>query len=210
MNGAGRRYAFPEPRRRFDFEFPRHGLECECDRGVWVSNQTDSAVCEPLQRGLGYLVDQSHPPLFFAGLLGVGDVLEHCLSRLDRHDRDVSPIVLESQSRTVVINVYDPEPVSVQIVQQDGLLERTTEIIGSGIGLGVLSEVRRTAQMLDLDLRPLTDHFYKRLAMERMTVVQTYSLFRGDLQSKQARFTQVLRSLQSKCRREATLLRDLL
>jgi len=178
--------------------------------GVGVSNQTDSAVGEPLQRGLGYLVDQSHPPLFFAALLGVGDVLEHALARLDRHDRDVSPIVLESRSRTVVINVYEPEPTSIQIVQEDGPLERTTEIIGSGIGLGVLTEVRRTAQILNLDLRPLTERFYKRLSMERMTVVQTYSLFRGDLQTKKSRFIQVLRSLQAKCRREASLLRDLL
>lgn len=175
-----------------------------------MSDQTDSAVGEPLQRGLGYLVDQSHSPLFFAGLQGVGDVLEHCLARFDRHDRDVSPIVLESRSRTVVINVYEPDPVSVQIVQQDGVLERTTEIIGSGIGLGVLAEVRRTAQILDLDLCPLTEHFYKRLSMEKMTFVQTYALFRGDLQSKQARFVQVLRSLQAKTRREASLLRDLL
>jgi len=49
---------------------------------------------EPLQRGLGYLVDQSHSPLFFAAVQGIGDVLEHHLSRLEQHGRDVSPIVL--------------------------------------------------------------------------------------------------------------------
>ena len=165
---------------------------------------------EPLQRGLGYLVDQSHPPLFFAAVLGFGDILEHSLSRLEQHGRDVSPIVLESQSRTVVINVYEPEPVTVQVVQQDGPLERTTEILGSGIGMSVLVEVRRAAQILDLQLMPLTDHFCKRLANEKATYVQTYALFRGDPLAKQSRFAQVLRGLQNKYRREASLLRDLL
>ena len=129
-----------------------------------MSDQSTTVLSEPLQRGLGYFVDQSHSPLFFAALLGVGDVLDHCLSRLDQHGRDVSPIVLESRSRTVVMTVYEPEPVSVQIVQEDGPLERRTEILGLGIGLGVLSEVRRAALILDLQLRPLTDHFYKRLS----------------------------------------------
>lgn len=165
---------------------------------------------DPLQRGLGYLIDQSHPPLFFAAVLGVGDVLEHSLTRLEQFDRDVSPIVLESQSRTVVINVYEPEPVTVQIVQHDGSLERTTEILGSGIGLNVLGEVRRTAQILGLALMPLTDHFCRRLSNEKTTYVQTYALSRGDAGARKARFAQVLRGLQNKYRREATLLRDLL
>jgi hypothetical protein len=159
---------------------------------------------------LGYLVDQSHPPLFFAAVLGVGDVLEHCLSRLEQYGRDVSPIVFESQNRTVVINVYEPEPVTVQVVQQEGPLERTTEILGSGMGLAVLGEVRRAAGILDLELRPLTDHFCKRLSNEKATYVQTYALLRGDALAKQTRFAQVLRGLQNKYRREATLLRDLL
>jgi hypothetical protein len=159
---------------------------------------------------LGYIVDQSHPPLFFAAVLGIGDVLEHSLSRLEEDGRDVSPIVFESRSRTVVINLYDPEPVTVQIVQQDGFLERTTEILGSGIGLSALSEVRRAAQILDLELTPLTDHFCKRLANEKSTYVQTYALFRGEPRAKQTRFAQILRGLQDKYRREATLLRDLL
>jgi hypothetical protein len=175
-----------------------------------VANQHSLVQAEPLQQGLGYLVDQSHPPLFFAAFLGVGDVLEHSLSRLEQFARDVSPIVIESRSRTVVINVYEPEPVTVQVVQQDGPLERTTEILGTGIGLGVLREVRRTAQILDLELRPLTDHFCKRLSNEKATYVQTYALFRGDALAKQSRFAQVLRGLQDKCRREDTLLRDLL
>jgi len=159
---------------------------------------------------LGYLVDQSNSPLLFAAVLGVGDVLEHSLTRLEQHGRDVSPIVLESQSRTVVINVYEPEPLTVQVVQHDGTLERMTEILGSGIGLSVLFEVRRTAQILGLDLLPLTDHFCKRLANEKATYVQTYALFRGDAAARNVRFAQVLRGLQNKYRREATLLRDLL
>jgi len=165
---------------------------------------------EPLQRGLGYLIDQSHSPLFFAAVAGNAGVLEHSLSRLEEFGCDVSPIVLESRSRTVVINVYEPDPVSVQIVQQDGTLERTTEILGAGIGLSVLGEVRRTAQILDLELTPLTDHFCKRLSNEKSTYTQTYALFRGDAAAKNARFAQVLRGLQNKYRREATLLRDLL
>jgi len=175
-----------------------------------VTDQLAAVPCEPLQRGLGYIVDQSHPPLFFAAVLGVGDVLEHSLSRLEQDGRDVSPIVYESRSRTVVINLYEPEPISVQVVQQDGLLERTTEILGSGIGLSALSEVRRTARILDLELTPLTDHFCRRMSNEKSTTLQTYALFRGDARAKQTRFAQVLRGLQDKCRREATLLRDLL
>ena len=175
-----------------------------------MTDQPATIPCEPLQRGLGYIVDQSHAPLFFAAVLGIGDVLEHSLSRLEQDGRDVSPIVFESRSRTVVINLYDPEPVTVQIVQQDGLLERTTEILGSGIGLTALSEVRRAAQILDLELTPLTDHFCKRMSNEKSTYVQTYALFRGDAHAKQTRFAQILRGLQDKYRREATLLRDLL
>lgn len=175
-----------------------------------MTDHLATAPCEPLQRGLGYIVDQSHPPLFFAAVLGVADVLEHSLMRLEQNGRDVSPIVIESQSRTVVINVYEPEPVTVQVVQHDGPLERMTEILGSGIGLSVLVEVRRTAQILGLDLLPLTDHFCKRLANEKATYVQTYALFRGDARANQTRFAQILRGLQDKYRREATLLRDLL
>jgi hypothetical protein len=175
-----------------------------------VADQPSLVQSEPLQRGLGYLVDQSHPPLLFAAFQGVGDVLEHSLSRLEQFARDVSPIVIESQSRTVVINVYEPEPVTVQVVQQDGPLERTTEILGAGIGLSVLREVRRTAQILDLELTPLTDHFCKRLSNEKTTYVHTYALLQGDALAKQARFAQVLRGLQIKYRREDSLLRDLL
>ena len=175
-----------------------------------MADQQGSVQAESLQRGLGYLVDQSHPPLFFAAIAGIGDTLESSLSRLEGFGCDVSPIVLESQSRTVVINVYEPDPVMVQVVQQDGALERPTEILGAGIGLSVLGEVRRTAQILDLKLAPLTDHFYKRLSNEKTTYVQTYSLFRGDAAAKSARFAQALRGLQNKYRREATLLRDLL
>ncbi len=169
-----------------------------------------SATCEPLQRGLGYFIDQSHPALFFAAVQGTGDILEHSLRRLDQDDRDVSPIVFESRSRTLVLNLYEPEPVTIQIVQEDGPLERTTEILGAGIGLGVLVEVRRTARILDLDLQPITERFYKRISLEKTTATQTYALFRGDPQQKSARYAQVLKSMQAKCRRDSNLLRDLL
>lgn len=175
-----------------------------------MSDQTSSATCDPLQRGLGYVIDQSHPPLFFAAVLGVGEVLEHSLQRLEEFGCDVSPIVFESRSRTVVVNVYEPEPVTVQIVQEDGPLERVTEILGAGIGIGVLGEVRRVVHILDLDLRSLTERFCKRLSNEKATYVQTYALFRGDAAVKKARFAQVLKGLQDKTRRESTLLRDLL
>lgn len=159
---------------------------------------------------MGYVIDQSHPPLFFAAVLGVGDILEHRLSRLEEGGDDASPIVIESRSRTVTINVYEPEPVTVQVVQHEGALERVTEILGAGIGMSVLSEVRRTVLTLDLNLQPLTEHFLKRLENEKATYVQTFALFRGDAAQKQARFAQVLRGLQAKARRESTLLRDLL
>lgn len=175
-----------------------------------MADQSAPSVAAPQQVGLGYVVDQSHPPLFFAAVLGVGDVIEHSLSRLERFGHDVSPIVIESRSRTVVINDYEPDAVTVQVVQYDGTLERVTEILGAGIGLSVLREVRRVSQILDLDLRPLSDHFCRRMLNEKMTFVQTYALFRGDPTSKKARLAQVFRGLQDKCRREATLLRDLL
>lgn len=163
-----------------------------------------------LQKGLGYLVDQSHPPLFFAAVVGVGEVLEHGLGGLDVPGRDVSPIVVESQNQIVIINIYDPEPLSVQIVQHHGPLERRTEILGAGIGLGVLAEVRRAAKVLDLELGAMNEHFLKRIGTEKTTYRQTYALFRGTPQEKAARFAQVLRGLQDKHRREANLLRDLL
>lgn len=175
-----------------------------------MTDQLAPTASGRLQRGLGYVVDQSHPPLFFAAVLGVGDVIEHSLSRLEQAGRDVSPIVIESRSRTVVINDYEPDVVTVQVVQYDGPLERVTEIFGAGIGLSVLREVRRVSQILDLELQPLTDHFCKRMSNEKMTYVQTYSLFRGDPAAKKARLAQVFRGLQDKYRREATLLRDLL
>jgi hypothetical protein len=175
-----------------------------------VIDRGSSATCEPLQRGLGYFIDQSHPALFFAAVQGVGDILEHSLARLDQDGRDVSPIVFESRSRTVVVNLYEPEPVTVQIVQEDGPLERVTEILGSGIGLGVLVEVRRTARILDLDLQPIPERFYKRLSLEKTTATQTFALFRGEPRQKSTRYAQVLKSMQDKYRRESTLLRDLL
>lgn len=168
------------------------------------------AVGEPVQKGLGYLVDQSHPPLFFVAVLGVGEILEHGLLGLEKAGRDVSPIVVESQGRTVVINLYEPEPVTVQVVQYGGPLERMTEILGSGVGLGVLSEVRRTARALGLELTPITERFTKRVASEQTTVLHTYALFRGTAAEKKHRFAQVLRALQEKSRREVSLLRDLL
>ena len=171
---------------------------------------TSTAQGGLLHLGLGYLVDQSHSPLLFAAVVGVGDVLELSLSSLERHGRDVSPILNESQNRIVTINLYDPEPLSVQVIQHHGVLERSTEILGSGIGMGVLMEVRRTAKILGLQLTPMTEHFSKRLANEKSTVLLTYKLFRGDEAAKRARLAQVLRSLQDKHRRESSLLRMLL
>jgi hypothetical protein len=157
------------------------------------------------------VVDQSQPPLFFAAVLGIGEILDHCLSDLEGADRDVSPVVFESRRRIVVVNLYEPEPVTVQIVQHDeGPLERTTEVLGAGFGLGVLAELRRTTRILDLVLTPMTDHFCRRLANETATYVQTYALFRGDEREKKARFAQVLRGLQARNRRETNLLRQLL
>lgn len=175
-----------------------------------MNDRGQSATCDPLQRGLGYFIDQSHPALFFAAVQGTGDILEHSLLRLDQDGRDVSPIVLESRSRTLVLNLYEPEPITIQIVQEEGPLERTTEILGAGIGLGVLVEVRRTARILDLDLQPITERFYKRLSLEKTTATQTYSLFRGDARQKSARYAQVLKAMQDKSRRDSHLLRDLL
>jgi hypothetical protein len=163
-----------------------------------------------LQSGRGYLIDQSHPPIFIAAVLGVGEFLDHRVGVLEQDGRDVSPVVLESQSRTLVLNLYDPEPLTVQVVQHDGPFECATEIIGMGIGLGVLSEIRRTARILDLELTPLTDRFSRRLDREKATTLQTYALFRGDAAEKKARFAQVLRGMQAKHRREASLLRQLL
>lgn len=163
-----------------------------------------------LQTGRGYLIDQSHPPLFFAAVQGVGEVLEHRLGALDQSGRDVSPVVFETQCRTLVLNLYDPEPITVQVVQQDGPFDCATEIIGAGVGLGVLSEIRRTARILGLALTPLTDRFRKRIDREKATTVQTYALCRGDAREKEIRFAQILRSLQDKHRREASLLRQLL
>ena len=169
-----------------------------------------TALPEQLEKGLGYLVDQSHPPLFFAAVLGIGEILEHGLWGLDRQDRDVSPIIVESQNRMVVINLYEPEPVTVQVVQYGGPLDRMTEVVGAGFGLGVLAEIRRTTKVFNLELAPLTDRFVNRITKEKMTYVQTYGLFRGEEHYKRQRFGEVLRSLQQKHRRDTSLLRDLL
>ncbi len=163
-----------------------------------------------LQTGRGYIVDQSHPALWFAAVLGLGEGLDHCLADLDQFGRDVSPVLYESRCRIVVANIYEPHPVTVQIVQQDGPLERGTEIIASGLGLDVLSELRRTAGILDLVLTPLTDQFRKRFANEKTTLLQTYFLCRGGEEQKRLRLAQIFRSLQDKNRREANLLRQLL
>jgi hypothetical protein len=165
---------------------------------------------DPIQKGLGYLIDQADPPLFFVGVLGVGEILEHGLWGLEKAGRDVSPIVDESHTRTVVINLYEPEPVTVQVVQYGGPLERKTEILGAGLGLGVLPEVRRTARAFNLELTPVTERFTRRVLTEKTTYLHTYALFRGTAHEKEFRFAQVLRALQDKTRREANLLRDLL
>lgn len=146
----------------------------------------------------------------FAAVMGVGDILEHALIHLEGPGRDVSPILSESQDRIVIVNVYDPQPVSVQVVQVGGPLERMTEVLGSGVGLAVLSEVRRAVKALDLDLALLSDTFRRRISHEKATVAQTYALFRGSPREKEVRLSQVLRSLQDKHRRQMPLLRELL
>jgi hypothetical protein len=177
---------------------------------VGVSESLAPTLSDRLQIGRGYLVDQSHPALCFAAVSGLGEVLDHCLAELDRFERDVSPVIYESRCRIVVANLYDPLPVTVQIIQQDGLLERETEIIGAGVGLDVLSEVRRTARILDLVLTPMADQFRRRFANEKATIQQTYSLCRGDDGEKQLRFARILQNLQAKNRRDTSLLRQLL
>lgn len=154
-------------------------------------------------RRVGYLVDRSQPPLVFVAARGLGEVLEHRLGELGTSGRDVSPILMESRQRLVVINLYDPAPVTVQVVQHDGQLERLTEIIGSGIGMGVLREVRRTAQELDLELSPLTARFTNRIGKEMATYTKAYALLGGDSDGKHRSLVRLLRELQEKYRRDA-------
>src|SRR5438034_1833807 len=120
-----------------------------------------------MDKKVGYLIDQSHPLLVFAGVQGFGEVLEHGLRGLEKPERDVSPIVIESRHRLVVINLYEPEPVTIQVIQHDGRLERMTEIFGAGMGMSVLREVRRTATALEIEFAPLSRRFKNRIEKEQ-------------------------------------------
>jgi hypothetical protein len=156
-----------------------------------------------IEKGIGYLVDPSHSPLIVAAVRGVGEVLEHRLRNLERSGRDVSPIINESRHRLVAVNIYEPHPVMIQMVQHEGQLERMTEIIGIGIGLGVLREVRRAARILDVEPAALTQRFRNRVAKEKAAYGETYELLKGDAARKRAEFANVLRELQEKYRRDA-------
>jgi hypothetical protein len=155
---------------------------------------------------IGYLVDQSLPPLAFVAIQGRGDVLEHGLRKLESGGRDLSPIVVESRQRVVAINLYEPDPISVQIVQHAGRLERMTEILGVGIGLGVLREVKAAAGAFDVELSPLSERFRNRIEKEKAAYAKAFSRLRGDAIARRAGFARVLGRLQDKLRREAGLL----
>jgi hypothetical protein len=156
-----------------------------------------------MDKSIGYLVDQSHPPLVFAAVRGLGEVLEHGLRRLEKPATDISPVIVESRHRLVVITLYEPEPITIQVVQHDGQLERVTEIIGAGIGMGVLREVRRTARALEVELASLSKRFKNRIAKEKATYVKAYSLLTGDSLRIHSSFTGLLRRLQANYRRES-------
>jgi hypothetical protein len=153
----------------------------------------------------GYLVDQSHPPLVFAALQGLGEVLEHGLRRLEKPGTDISPIVVDDLHRLVVITLYQPEPVTIQVVQYDGQLERVTEILGAGIGMDVLREVRRTAGVLEVEPTSLSKRFKNRIALERAAHIDTYCRLRGDSLSKHSSFSEVFRRWQEDLRRSSGL-----
>jgi hypothetical protein len=155
-----------------------------------------------VEKRVGYLVDQSHPPLVFAAVQGLGEVLEHGLRELETLASEVSPIVLESRHRLVVINLYEPEPISIQVVQHAGHLERMTEILGAGVGMGVLRELRNAATALDLELGPITPRFRNRIEKEIAVFAKAFALFKGDGLRKQSSLTQVLQRFQEKYRRE--------
>lgn len=156
-----------------------------------------------VEKRIGYLVDQSHPPLVFAAVEGLGEVLEHGLRELETLASEVSPIVLESQHRLVVINLYEPEPISIQVVQHAGHLERMTEILGVGLGMGVLRELRNAAFALDIELAPLSARFRNRIEKEKAVFVKAYALLKGDGLKKQSSLARVLQRFQEKYRRES-------
>jgi hypothetical protein len=157
-----------------------------------------------MDRSIGYLVDHSHPPLVFAAVQGLGEVLEHGLRDLEKSGTDVSPIISESHQRLVVMTLYEPEPVTIQVVQHDGQLERVTEIMGAGIGMGVLREVRRAAKTLEVECESLSKRFKNRIAKEKATYIKAFSLLKGDSLGKQSSFSMVLRRLQERYSREAS------
>jgi len=129
------------------------------------------------------------------------------LRGLENPERDVSTTVAESRHRLVVINLYEPERVTIQVLQHDGRLERMTEIFGAGMGLNVLREVRRTATALEVEFGPVSRRFKNRIEKEKATCLMTYSLFKGSSSEKQSSLTEVLRRFQEKLRRESGIAR---
>src|SRR5258708_3050121 len=154
-----------------------------------------------MDQTVGYLVDRSYPPLIFAALQGLGEVLEHGLKRLEKKGADVSPIIAKDLHRLVVITLYDPEPITIQIVQNEGRLERVTEILGAGIGMGVLREVRRAATVLEIEPTSLSTRFKNRIELEKAGHIKTYSLLKGASLRKHSSFAAVLRHSHEKIRR---------
>lgn len=156
-------------------------------------------------RTAGYFVDRSHPPLVFAALQGLGEVLEHGLKQLEKAGADVTPIIAKPQHRLVAITLYEPEPVTIQIVQNDGQLERVTEILGAGIGMGVLREVRRAAKVLEIEPTSLSPRFQDRIDLEKAGHLETYSLLQGTPLRKRSGFAAILRRSQEKISRQSGL-----
>jgi hypothetical protein len=141
----------------------------------------------------------------FAALEGLGEVLEHGLRRLEKSGTDVSPITVDHLHRLVLITHYEPKPVTIQIVQHDGQLERMTEIFGAGIGMGVLREVRRTAKALDVEPTSLSKRFRNRIAVEKAACLKTQSLPKGASFTNHTGFIGVMHQLQEKYRLESDL-----
>ena len=150
---------------------------------------------------VGYFIDRSHPPLVFVALQGLGEVLEHNLMRLEKAGVDVSTVITVNRHRIVVLTEDAPEPVTVQVVQNGGRLERVTEILGAGIGMGVLREVRRVAAVLEIDPTLQSPWFKNRIEGEKARHIHTYSLLKGSASRKRAGFAAVLRRSQEElCR----------
>lgn len=144
---------------------------------------------------IGYLVDLSNPPLVFTAIQGLGEVLEHGFGGLEPLLQGLSPVLVEGGHRLVVINLGDPEPISIEVIQHAGRLERMTEIFGVGIGMGVLREVRRTAKALDVALGPLSIGFRRRIERDKGIYLDAYGSSGRDGFVRESGLTRVLERL---------------